>query len=329
VVVLGNRPDEMDQVTVVVPTRNRSALLRQTLASITAQEGVETTIVVVDDASTDDTALVVAGLPGIRLIRHEVPTEQRIARNHGAEVATTPWLAFCDDDDLWAPTKLSTQLDALRRTGADWCTSSALHVDGGLTPIGGERLRDPADIDRLIAGRNVVPGGGSGVVVRRSLFETLGGFDDEARFAEDWDLWIRLSRAGSVTCIDELLVAYRRWPQTYSHQAFDDQYASFRAVTDRAAAADGSAPAIRPRRSSQFEARQRLGTESRWAVARDLPRLVRQAPADAVPILLMLGLPDSMLTSLRLRRLGRADVARAEQWLAPYRQGRHGVEAHT
>ncbi len=312
----------------VVPTRNRSALLRQTLHSIAAQADVESTIVVVDDASTDDTAAVVAGIPGVRLIRHEVPTEQRIARNHGAEVATTPWLAFCDDDDLWAPTKLATQLAGLRRTGADWCTSSALHVDGALTPIGGERLRDPADVDRLIAGRNVVPGGGSGVVVRRSLFETVGGFDDDARYAEDWDLWIRLSRAGTVTCVDELLVAYRRWPETYSHQAFDDQHASFRAVTDRAAAADGSAPGVRPRRSSQFEARQRLGTESRWSVARDLPRLVRQTPGDAVPILLMLGLPDSTLTSLRLRRLGRADVARAERWLAPYRQG-HDIGART
>jgi hypothetical protein len=313
--VVANRADGSDAVTVVVPTRNRCGLLRQTLHSIAAQEEVETTIVVVDDASTDDTALMVAGIPGVQLIRHEV--------------ATTPWLAFCDDDDLWAPTKLSTQLAGLRRAGADWCTSSALHVDGDLTPVGGERLRDPADIDRLIAGRNVVPGGGSGVVVRRSLFEAVGGFDDDARFAEDWDLWIRLSRAGTATCIDELLVAYRRWPQTYSHQAFDDQHASFRAVTDRAAAAGGSAPAVRPRRSSQFEARQRLGTESRWSVARDLPRLVRQTPADAVPILLMLGLPDSTLTSLRLRRLGRADVARAEQWLAPYRQGRHGVEAPT
>ncbi len=327
--MVANRADGSDAVTVVVPTRNRCELLRQTLHSIAAQEEVETTIVVVDDASTDDTALMVAGIPGVQLIRHEVPTEQRIARNHGAEVATTPWLAFCDDDDLWAPTKLSTQLAGLRRAGADWCTSSALHVDGDLTPVGGERLRDPADIDRLIAGRNVVPGGGSGVVVRRSLFEAVGGFDDDARFAEDWDLWIRLSRAGTATCVDELLVAYRRWPQTYSHQAFDDQHASFRAVTDRAAAAGGSAPAVRPRRSSQFEARQRLGTESRWSVARDLPRLVRQTPADAVPILLMLGLPDSTLTSLRLRRLGRADVARAEQWLAPYRQGRHGVEAPT
>ncbi len=313
--MVANRADGSDAVTVVVPTRNRCGLLRQTLHSIAAQEEVETTIVVVDDASTDDTALMVAGIPGVQLIRHEV--------------ATTPWLAFCDDDDLWAPTKLSTQLAGLRRAGADWCTSSALHVDGDLTPVGGERLRDPADIDRLIAGRNVVPGGGSGVVVRRSLFEAVGGFDDDARFAEDWDLWIRLSRAGTATCIDELLVAYRRWPQTYSHQAFDDQHASFRAVTDRAAAAGGSAPAVRPRRSSQFEARQRLGTESRWSVARDLPRLVRQTPADAVPILLMLGLPDSTLTSLRLRRLGRADVARAEQWLAPYRQGRHGVEAPT
>jgi hypothetical protein len=322
--VVRDPTEESDQVTVVVPTRNRSAILRQTLQSIAAQHDVTFTVVVVDDASTDDTPGVVAGMPDVRLIRHDHPTEQRIARNDGAAAATTPWLAFCDDDDLWAPTKLATQLAALARSGADWCTSSALHVDQGLIPIGGERLGDPAQIDRLIAGRNIVPGGGSGVVVRRSLFEAVGGFDDDARFAEDWDLWIRLARAGTATCVDGLLVAYRRWPQTYSHQAFDDQYASFQAVTDRAAA-NGSSPPVRPQRSSAFEARQRLATESRWAVARDLPRLVRQTPGDTIPILLMLGLPDSVLTELRLRRLGMADVARAEQWLAPYREGHDGV----
>jgi hypothetical protein len=107
--VTEDRPEESGQLTLVLPTRNRSSLRRQTAHSIAAQQGVVTTMVVVDNAWTDDTPLLVAGMPGIRLIGHDEPTEQRIDRNHGAGVATTPRLAFCDDENLWAATQLRTQ----------------------------------------------------------------------------------------------------------------------------------------------------------------------------------------------------------------------------
>ncbi len=292
--------------------------MRQTLRSILAQEDVHLSVVVVDDASTDDTAEVVGSMPGVQLIRHDRPMEQRVARNHGARVATTPWVAFCDDDDLWAPQKLRRQFDALADAGADWCTASALHVDEHLRPIGGQRLGDPGQIARQIRRRNLVPGGGSGVLVRRELFEHVGGFDESARFVEDWELWIRLSRQGAVACVDELLVAYRQWARSFSHDGFDAQHAAFEALTERAGGSDGTRG--RARRASAFEVRQRLLTERRAVVARDLPRLVRKHPADTVPMLLMLGLPTPVLTELRLRRLGRQAVTGAERWLAPYRR---------
>jgi hypothetical protein len=109
VVVTEGRPEESGQVTLVLPTRNRSSLLRHPPYSIAVQHDVATTILVVDEAPTDDTPVLVAGMPGIRLIRHDEPTEQRIDRNHVNGVATTPRLAFRDDDDLWAPTELRTQ----------------------------------------------------------------------------------------------------------------------------------------------------------------------------------------------------------------------------
>jgi glycosyltransferase involved in cell wall biosynthesis len=306
------------EVTVIVPTRNRAHILSQTLRSVLEQRDVTVSVVVVDDASTDNTAEVVTGISGVRLIRHETPKEQRIARNHGATFASTPWIAFCDDDDLWAPTKLRRQLDLAQQQGADWCTTSAIHVDENLVAIGGERLRDRQILLRRIYEQNVVPGGGSGVLMRRELFEKVGGFDEDARFVEDWDLWIRLAREGPVACCDELLVAYRLWPRSFSHQAFERQYeACFRVANKYSTSTNDQLR--KPRKRSAFEIRQRLRFESRKEVAKDLPKLIYADPGDVISILLLMGLPNPIITKLRLRRLGMRDVQMADAWLSSYR----------
>jgi glycosyltransferase involved in cell wall biosynthesis len=305
-------------VTVVIPTRNRATILRHTIQSILRQEDVRISIVVVDDASSDGTSDVVRSLPEVQLIRHESVTEQRIARNHGASVATSDWIAFCDDDDLWAPNKLRRQLDEMSKTGAEWCTASAIHVDQNLRPIGGERLKDARRVTRSLREQNVVPGGGSGVLMRRSLFESVGGFSESARFVEDWDLWIRLSERSPVACVDELLVAYRMWPISFSHHAFDMQHAAFCALVE-SVNVERSDVLARPKTAGIFEVRQRLASERRRSVAKELPRLLKSYPGEALPILLMLGLPNSLITALRLRRVGRADIRAADRWLDVYR----------
>ncbi len=313
-----NRSNGGREVTVVVPTRNRAHIIGQTLESISRQENVLVSIVVVDDASTDNTTEMVAKMSGVEVVRHEQLREQGAARNTGAGVASTPWLAFCDDDDLWAPTKLRRQLDAVETAGADWCTSSAIYVDGNLWPIGGARLRDPGKIASQIYYRNMIPSASSGLLVRRSLFEVIGGFDEAARFVEDWEFCIRMSAEGVGACVDELLVAVRQWSRSFSHRSFETQYAAFRELTEGYGRRRGVKGA-KPRRSSAFEVKHRLRNESRMEIVRDLPRLLARNPADVVPIMLMLSLPESWLRELRLRRLGLEDVKGAESWIAPYR----------
>ena len=105
----------MDAVTVVVPTRNRLELLRLTLTSILRQHDVDLHVHVVDDASTEDTAGVVASFADhrLRVVRQPVVSGVSNARNAGWSGATTRWVAFCDDDDLWSPAKLAEQLAAV------------------------------------------------------------------------------------------------------------------------------------------------------------------------------------------------------------------------
>jgi glycosyltransferase involved in cell wall biosynthesis len=208
-------------VSVVVPTRNRQALLLRTLASVLAQEGVEVAVVVVDEASTDGTEDALASLaePRISVVRHEAPRGVAAARNAGLEQVATDWVAFVDDDDVWAPDKLASQLEALAaRPECDWSCTGAVVVDGTLKIVGAEAV--PAGtrlVERLLT-YNAIPGGGSSVVVRTEAVRALGGFDPELRVVADWDLWIRLARHSPLAAVDRPLVAYLRHPGSMSRQ---------------------------------------------------------------------------------------------------------------
>src|SRR5688500_7386568 len=117
-------------VTVVVPTRNRSALLSLTLRSVLRQQDVNLEVIVVDEASTDDTTAMLATVADarVRVIRHETPLGVSSARNRGASEAHGEWLAFLDDDDLWAPDKLARQLQAAQAAGRDWAYTGSVNI---------------------------------------------------------------------------------------------------------------------------------------------------------------------------------------------------------
>lgn len=199
------------EVSAIVPTRNRSRLLPMTLRSIMRQANVRFEIVVVDDASTDDTRNVVAafGDPRIRLIRNATPTGPSAARNRGAEEARGEWLAFVDDDDLWAPTKLARQVGLATEEGYTWVYAGAVNVDDRLRIIHGAPVPDPAAVVAALPRSNPIPAGASNVVIHRDAFEAVGGFNQHLRACEDWDLWLRLARAESPGRVPSPLVAYR------------------------------------------------------------------------------------------------------------------------
>lgn len=199
------------QVSVVIPTRNRCALLARTLATVLAQRQVELEVFVVDEASTDGTASYLARLRDRRVsaVRHGSPQGVAAARNAGLERAGAPWVAFVDDDDLWAPDKLAAQLaEIARRRGTDWGCVGAVVLDSSLCFLKAHHAPAEDGIARRLLSYNVIPGGGSGVLARTSLVRALGGFDPSLRLFADWDLWIRLALASPVAAIDEPLIGY-------------------------------------------------------------------------------------------------------------------------
>jgi glycosyltransferase involved in cell wall biosynthesis len=198
------------EATVVIPTRNRRELLtRRALPSALGQEAVSVEVVVVDEASSDGTAEALAALDDGRLLvlRHDVPRRLPGARNAGVERARGRWLAFLDDDDVWAPRKLRAQIDAAEAAAAEWAYGRAVVVDGDLRPLEDDPFPGPEELGSLLDGGNWIPGGGSNVIVRADAFHAVGRFDESLRFFEDWDLWLRLLERGLPAALDEVVMA--------------------------------------------------------------------------------------------------------------------------
>ena len=198
-------------VSVVIPTRDRPDLLALTLRSALWQEDVSMEVLVVDDGVRPDTRTVTTqlGAERVRLLRNAGPPGVSGARNSGIAAARGRWIAFLDDDDLWAPGKLSSQLTAADEASAGWVYAGDVTVDETLRVRDGAPPPSPEAVVAELRHHNAVPAGASNVVVRRDLLATVGRFDPQLRTSEDWDLWLRLARTGLPACVQRPLVALR------------------------------------------------------------------------------------------------------------------------
>lgn len=198
-------------VSVVVPTRNRSTLLSMTLRSVLRQQQVELEVIVIDEASTDDTAAMLATLGDarVRVIHHARPLGVSAARNRGAAEAHGEWLAFVDDDDLWAPDKLARQIQAAETADRDWAYGGSVNITDRGDVVYGRPPLSPEEMVAALPRYNAIPGGGSNVVVRRATWTLAGPFDTRLRNTEDWEMWIRLAKHGPPAWVCSPLVGYR------------------------------------------------------------------------------------------------------------------------
>jgi glycosyltransferase involved in cell wall biosynthesis len=199
------------EVSVVIPTRNRWGHLAHALRSVLAQEDVELEAIVVDDGSSDETSerLAALGDPRVVVVRREPPNGVAGARNLGVARARGTWLAFLDDDDLWAPRKLRAQLDAAAAAGAGFAYSGVVHLDKHrrhVVFVG--KAPDPVDLGRRLLVHNVIPGGCSNAIVRADVVARVGAFDERLAELADWDLWTRAAAVTGAARVREYHVGY-------------------------------------------------------------------------------------------------------------------------
>lgn len=182
------------------------------MRSALAQREVDHEVIVVVDGTKDADSLAPllsrAASDRIRAIQLPERVGMAAARNAGLAEATGEWVAFLDDDDLWAPGKLRGQLDAAGRAHADLAYSGVLSVDDRGRLIHPFAPPEPAELATELLRMNVIPAGASNVLVRRSLAADVGGFDEAFVHLADWDAWIRLAAAARAAAGDGFTVAY-------------------------------------------------------------------------------------------------------------------------
>lgn len=197
------------EVTVVIPSRNRRDFLADALASALAQRDVALEVVVVDDASTDGTSQLLAEEfdPRLRMLRQPSRGGVAAARNEAIATARGAWLAFLDDDDLWAPTWLCTALDVAARHDAGVVYGSRLFLNERREPVAVSLTERPDTLAVRLRQINVF-GGPSAVIARTEIVRRAGGFDESLSALADWDLWLRLADLGHVAACADILVGY-------------------------------------------------------------------------------------------------------------------------
>jgi glycosyltransferase involved in cell wall biosynthesis len=199
-------------ISVLIPAYNASAFIAETLESALRQTLPADDILVVDDGSTDDTAAIAAGFPApVRVI--SIPNSKLgAARNFGISQIQSEWIALLDADDIWRENKLERQMEELRKhPEADICYAGhqPFSTTQGVRTFHSPVLGPPCERVRqsLLRAAIFLP---SSVIMRRSKLLEVGGFSPDPGVAEDWDLWLRLRRAGvQFAACPEPLLLYR------------------------------------------------------------------------------------------------------------------------
>lgn len=207
-------------VSVVIPAHNAEKFLPETLCSVLEQTFRSLEVIVVDDGSTDGTAAAARSIddPRVRVIPQS-NHGQAHARNRGLAHATAEsiFVAFLDADDTWDRHKLQAQinhLDGHSRAVATGCYMRYISSSG--RPFGKTgQVVTQADLKRVAAGQ-LVPFPISSCLMRKSVVEGLGGFDEEVREVEDLELYSRLARQGDLGCVADVCGSYRLHPGSAS-----------------------------------------------------------------------------------------------------------------
>jgi glycosyltransferase involved in cell wall biosynthesis len=205
-------------ISVVIPAYNSKRTIVETIQSALAQEDVTVEVIVVDDGSSDDTAVIAesVGDPRVRVVR-KVNGGAPSARNAGIAEATGEWVAFLDADDLWVTHKLRAQLKALRAVPNGFAAHAGAYiVDDDMNVLQIRRCSESSNNLLAYLLFQNLPAVASSWIVRRDVLEQIGGFDAGLVILEDWDLSIKLARYGDPINMAEPLTYYRQHPANRS-----------------------------------------------------------------------------------------------------------------
>jgi glycosyltransferase involved in cell wall biosynthesis len=208
----------MFEIDVVIPVYNGARYLEAAVRSVLCQTEPPARTIIADDGSQDETPAIArrlakecASITYLPLLHRGVSA----ARNAGIRASTAPLIAFLDADDLWLPSKLASQLRVLKACNDDvgLVHTSYSYIDGDgnsvdTMPVFQPTRRGDIFLPLLLEGY-VVSGSASSVLVKRSVLDQAGYFDERLFHGEDWDMWLRLAAICKVDFSPEPLVVIR------------------------------------------------------------------------------------------------------------------------
>ncbi|BFN32689.1 hypothetical protein VHTUMSATKI_28840 [Vibrio harveyi] len=197
-------------VSVIIPTFNRPELLRNAIFSAISQTYKNIEVIVIDDASTEDNSGVIDTFENktISYIRLDSSKGANYARNLGVSVSKGDYIAFLDDDDEWLESKIESQLNLIEED-----------PDIGLVYTGARVVdlscdneyfiypKEVGDLSNKILISNYI-GTTSSVLMKKSIFDQVLGFDELMPQLQDYDLWIRVSQVTKIGAISTPLINY-------------------------------------------------------------------------------------------------------------------------
>lgn len=204
------------RVSVVIPCHNREDTVAEAVQSVLNQDFTDLEVVAVDDASSDGTVEVLRGIddPRLRIAANPGPRGPSAARNHGVSLSAAPFIAFQDSDDIWLAGKLSAQMARLE-PGDHVAAYCGMLVKDDARPETPVQARHPDPAIRPLEG-DILPSLTRGsyistqmLVVRRDVFDAVGGFDVDLQALVDWELMLRVAQKGPVAFVDADLVVQR------------------------------------------------------------------------------------------------------------------------
>lgn len=206
----------------VIPTRDRGDVIRRSVDSVLCSPRPDLEVIVVDDGSSDDTAVRLSAIADERFRYHRLESKgnANLARNTGARLSRAPLIAFLDSDDAFGPGRPERLIDFFARRNDVECL-----VDGYVEFSRGRRhAHRMPDINpgqaalRYMLLAHMVPLTNSAITLRRSAFESIGGYDESMPRHQDRELLLRLAGTHSIWLGNEADVEKYRMTRSISHE---------------------------------------------------------------------------------------------------------------
>lgn len=197
-------------VSVIMPAYNAEKYIRQAIDSVCAQTYSDWELIVVDDASKDNTNAIVSEYcrvdSRIKLLRNPYNQGVSHTRKNGVEAAAGEWIVFLDSDDAWHPKKIEKQIEAQKKSNAKLIFTGSTFMDSEGVRVNWT-LHVPQRIEyRQLLKQNIISN--SSVMIEKRCYQECAILMDDIH--EDFACWLRFLEKGNIACgIDEPLLIYR------------------------------------------------------------------------------------------------------------------------